>query len=310
MNTNDCLYFLTIAETRSFSKAAEQLYISQPYISRWASNFEKRLGTKLFDRSKYPIRLTENGIIFLEYACKFIELENEVYRNLKVGKNDLNTFSIGTSELTGTYILPIVTTQVLEKYPNIQTKIIEKSSIELEKMVRNDQLNMAFVCFSNYHPELNYDVVYKCRVIMVVPPRNKLYIEDRCNRINIASFNNKDLKGLKFLAPNMTPAINQMSIQYLEDNELSMNNLIEKGTVEQTLKDCINENKIAFVPDVGISYSISGKISNYYYIGEQYSVNVIAVYKQICQEIQDAIKWARELWDNFSCFPKEENDLI
>ena len=117
MNTNDCLYFLTIAETRSFSKAAEQLYISQPYISRWASNFEKRLGTKLFDRSKYPIRLTENGVIFLEYACRFIELENEVYRNLKVGKSDLNTFSIGTSELTGTYILPIVITQVLEKYP-------------------------------------------------------------------------------------------------------------------------------------------------------------------------------------------------
>lgn len=68
MDTRDYQYVLTIAETKSFSRAAEKLFLAQPYLSKFISNLERNLGVRLFDRSKTPLVLTENGRIFAEYA--------------------------------------------------------------------------------------------------------------------------------------------------------------------------------------------------------------------------------------------------
>lgn len=310
MNTKDCLYFITISETRSFSKAAEQLYVSQPYISRWVARLEGQLGVQLFDRSNYPIRLSKHGIIFLGYARKFIELENEAYKHISDGKSASNVLSIGATELTGTYILPIVVTQILKKYPDIQVVMTEKPTHELERRVENGQLDLAFICAPNHHPKIEYEIVSRCRVIMVVPPRNKLYQEDMYNNINPVLFKAKNFKESRFLVSSMTPAINYMAMQYLKSLNLSSVNFIEKGTIEQTLKQCINGNQIAFVPDISISYSITGMIPNYYDIGDQYRVNVAAIYKRKQPEIQDAIQWTHDHWSDISSFPEGGKALV
>lgn len=83
MKKNDFLYVLTIAEYRSFSRAAENLYISQPALSRYISALEADLNVVLFDRSVSPLKLTAEGNIFCSYAKDILRLENELCDALK-----------------------------------------------------------------------------------------------------------------------------------------------------------------------------------------------------------------------------------
>lgn len=68
-------YIIEIAKERSFSKAAEKLYIAQPSLSRYIINLEDKLGVKIFDRSKMPLEITEAGEKLIEYIYKCRELE-------------------------------------------------------------------------------------------------------------------------------------------------------------------------------------------------------------------------------------------
>jgi DNA-binding transcriptional LysR family regulator len=61
-------YFIAVAEEKSFSNAAERLYISQPPLSRQIKQLEKEMGVVLIDRNQRPLKLTEAGILFYEHA--------------------------------------------------------------------------------------------------------------------------------------------------------------------------------------------------------------------------------------------------
>ena len=106
MNEKDYQYTLTVATCKSFSRAAELLYISQPALSRYISTLEKELGATLFDRSTSPIQLTSAGIRFCSYANAILELESAMLHDLK--ENALlsgKPIKVGVPFLTGEYML-------------------------------------------------------------------------------------------------------------------------------------------------------------------------------------------------------------
>ena len=78
MNSQQIEYVLAVEECRSFSKAAKKLFVTQPSLSQYIINTEQKLGFAIFDRSRSPVALTPEGEIFVEYAKRFRELEQEL----------------------------------------------------------------------------------------------------------------------------------------------------------------------------------------------------------------------------------------
>ena len=76
-------YFLTVAKEQSFTKAARQLHITQPTLSRQLAALEEELGTALFDRSGHSITLTEKGILLKRRALEIIDLEDQIVEEFK-----------------------------------------------------------------------------------------------------------------------------------------------------------------------------------------------------------------------------------
>lgn len=80
-------YFLTVAREQSFTKAAEQLNITQPTLSRQLAALEEELGAKLFNRGGHQITLTNEGLLLKRRALEIVDLEDKIVSEFK-GNND------------------------------------------------------------------------------------------------------------------------------------------------------------------------------------------------------------------------------
>ena len=114
-------YFLTVAKEQSFTKAAEQLHITQPTLSRQMAAFEEDLGITLFIRSGKKISLTDEGILLKRRALEILNLEERTLEELK-GKEEVveSTITIGCGEFAAVETLAKICKTYKEKYPLVQ----------------------------------------------------------------------------------------------------------------------------------------------------------------------------------------------
>lgn len=114
-------YILTVAKEQNFTKAAEQLNITQPTLSRQLAALEEELGTALFIRGSRSITLTEAGILLKRRALEIIDLEEKMLDELKV-KDGLieGTITIGCGEFAAVETLAEICKVYRQKYPMVQ----------------------------------------------------------------------------------------------------------------------------------------------------------------------------------------------
>lgn len=92
-------YFLTVAREQSFTKAAEQLHITQPTLSRQMAALEEELGTPLLDRRGHGITLTDQGLLLKRRALEILDLEHRIINEVKEGSTVVEgTVTIGCGE--------------------------------------------------------------------------------------------------------------------------------------------------------------------------------------------------------------------
>lgn len=117
-------YFLTVAKEQSFTKAAEQLHITQPTLSRQLAAFEEELGITLFVRKGKSITLTEEGILLKRRALEILNLEERTLEELK-GTEEVveGTVTFGCGEFTAVETLAKICRGYKEKYPRVQIAI-------------------------------------------------------------------------------------------------------------------------------------------------------------------------------------------
>ena len=114
-------YFLTVAKEQNFTKAAEQLNITQPTLSRQLAAFEEELGTALFIRGSRSITLTEAGILLKRRALEIIDLEEKILDELKVKEGLIEgTITIGCGEFAAVETLAEICKVYKKKYPMAQ----------------------------------------------------------------------------------------------------------------------------------------------------------------------------------------------
>ncbi|MBQ2897737.1 MAG: LysR family transcriptional regulator [Clostridia bacterium] len=125
-------YILTIYEEGGFSKAAKQLYISQPSLSASVKRIEDKLSVPLFDRSTSPISLTEAGQEYIRYALEIRQKEQDFERYLSDYANMIKgPIKIGGSSLFSSFMLPKMIYEFNSAYPLVNFKIVEDNTKNL-----------------------------------------------------------------------------------------------------------------------------------------------------------------------------------
>ena len=182
MNYTYLNVFYTVAKLQNISKAAEELGVTQPAVSRIISNIEKEYHTKLFFRSKTGVSLTRDGQnLFEMIKAPLIELE-KVSNNLSSNKTlDKVTIHIGaTSTALYCYLFKHLEDDIKKIFPNVNFKIYSDSSTKLLNMVSNGSIDFAFITTPYQGREdLETHNVVKLNDILIAPISYKDQIKDK-----------------------------------------------------------------------------------------------------------------------------------
>lgn len=136
-------YVYEVYREKSFTKAAQKLFVSQPSLSATIRRIEKKVGYPIFDRSTKPLRLTECGEKYMQAVEKIFAAENE-FADFVNNWGDLKTGSLvlGGSNLFTSWILPQLMGSFTRKYPLVKLILTEESTTELEKRLLSGEVDL------------------------------------------------------------------------------------------------------------------------------------------------------------------------
>lgn len=174
MNDFRLTVFLAVAKNLSFTKAANELHISQPAISQHIHELERTYNTQLFKRTKNTIVLTVEGEIFLSYAeeihKKYRDLQFEI--NLSTQQNS-GKLTFGASSTIAQYILPEIMAKFMKRFPGIELSLIMGNSDQIETMVYNRKVDFGMVEGYGHKKEFNYTTFAKDELVLITSSKNK-----------------------------------------------------------------------------------------------------------------------------------------
>lgn len=149
MDTQSLKAFVTVADTGSFSEAAETLHITQPAISKRISNLEQRLNHRLFDRIGRKVNLTEAGSALLPQARQILLSIGKAERSVRdLSGNVSGRLSMGISHHIGLHRLPPVLRYFTRAYPDVRLDIDFMDSEQAHAMILHGDLDLAVITLS------------------------------------------------------------------------------------------------------------------------------------------------------------------
>ncbi len=157
MDLKSIQYVLSVAETKSFTQAARQLFISQPALSQYIKKLEASIGVKLFDRDGSAVKLTSAGEVFVQYGHDILAKSSQMLQKIKRMSSDWQSvLRFGMSPFYSKFYLPPIITQFVKSNPNVKLDIVEKISVNLEENVLEGKLDFCFVPELPARAELEY----------------------------------------------------------------------------------------------------------------------------------------------------------
>lgn len=135
-------YIYAVYQEKSFSKAAQKLYVSQPWLSSTVKKVEKELNLQLFDRSTNPISLTEAGEYYIKQVERIIAIEEEMRQHFKeMHESEGTELHIGSSMFFCTYVLPTLLADFQAMYPQVTLTFSEGNSQTLVEKLLEGKLD-------------------------------------------------------------------------------------------------------------------------------------------------------------------------
>ena len=161
-------YFLTIVKERSISRAAEKLYLSQPYLSQYLAKLERELGVTLLDRSRTPLRLTPAGELFHAYLDSQRYLDRQLRSDLQeLQDQERRVLHVGVATWRGSVLLPDILPLFARQYPDVQVVLHESPAPQLEELMADDVTDFCIMHIPADTSELTYEMIMQERVILV-----------------------------------------------------------------------------------------------------------------------------------------------
>lgn len=255
MKLTQLQYFSTVCKYNNFTKAAEELHLSQPALTVAVKELETEFEIPLLKRDKRNVSLTQEGKIFFEKAKNILEQVNSLKDEMSdLGKGNTRV-KFGLPLQLGISLLPLLFIDFYDKYPQIKLDIIEGGAVELLRMVNEEKIDLTVVgqCTDD-QPMLSSKLLYESEFCLCTYPEHPL---SRRRSVNFEEIANEPLIMLsdkffinKTICKKFSEICTQPNIISYTDHVETVKNIVRCGRSSAfLLKEAFtNEKDIIAIP--------------------------------------------------------------
>lgn len=178
--------FREVARVKSMSKAAENLYISQPTISQKIQEIESYYHIQLFQRHSRTLVISEEGIIFLEHTNKILD-ELDTIENIFFHKDDKITIKFGSTLTVANTVTAQMLKRIEEKHPEIHFQVYVDNTQSIEEKLITNELDIAIVEGDIHSDTIIHEPIIHDQLVLVCSKEHPLA---KCDIIDISSLQN------------------------------------------------------------------------------------------------------------------------
>lgn len=235
--------FHKVAKRLNFTKAADELFITQPAVSKHIQEIESYLKIKLFERNGSKIKLTQAGIILLYHTEKLFE----IYRDLEF---ELNTVTqkfngklrIGASTTIAQYVLPQILARFHEKFDHLKVSLVANNTEQIEIALQNNEIDLGVIEGKSKKSYLKYTQFVKDEIVLVANSNNPF---SKKQNITI-----DELKSIPLLFREQGSGTLEVIAHYLKPLGIKISDLnieMQLGSTESIKNYILNSNCMAFL---------------------------------------------------------------
>ena len=235
--------FYTVASRLSFTKAATELFITQPAISKHIQELEEQYKIKLFDRNGSKISLTNAGEVLLKHTNNIFEIYREIDFDMSSLINEhTGLLRIGASTTISQYILPPLLARFHQKMENIKVNLLNGNTEQIENALLNKEIEIGIVEGQSKKKSIKYTQFLKDELVLVCKSSHAL--------VNKDEFTAADLKKMNFLVREQGSGTLEVIGYALKSLELKFSDLnieMQLGSTESIKSYLLNSDCVAFM---------------------------------------------------------------
>ena len=252
MDVRDLQVFLSVAKHLNYTRAAEEVNLSQPSVSVRMRQLERDLGSKLFEQLGKKVALTEAGQLLIPYATRVIAILEDVRHAVGELKGlERGSLRIGASTTPGMYLVPQTIAHFKHRYPRVEVHLAVRDTRQIEEGVIQNEFDFGFVGGHLAGDEVDVFPWLTDQIVLVVAPKHPLTQKK--------SVKPRDLRKEKFIIRERGSATRAAIFTHLQKHDLEMDTIMEMENPESVKKAVQSGLGIAFISKFAVETELKAK---------------------------------------------------
>jgi len=249
MDLNQLEVLVAVAQQRSFSRAAESLYRTQPAVSQAVRRLEAEVGEPLFDRSSKDGTLTAEGRVLYDFALQMLNLRHNAHAAVKELKDlQRGKLSISANEYTVNYLLPIIP-EFRARHPHIKIEVKRSLASRIPSDILGRETEIGIISFKPGDSALASVAVLRDELALIVPLDHPLATK------GVVSV--KELGAESFIAHNVRSPYRDSVIRTFEKLKTPLNISMEMPTLEAIKRLVELGQGVALIPRLAVQSEVA-----------------------------------------------------
>lgn len=242
--------FCDLAETESFTKAAQINHVTQSAVSQQMSSLERQFKSLLIERSKKKFRLTREGQVLYDYSKQIIQTYDSLYSRLQEIKDIVSgTIRVATIYSIGLHDLPPYLKKFLKAYPTVNVHVEYRRSNQVYEDVLGNVVDLGLVAYPARDAKLEIVPLRKDMMVLICHPQHPLA---RAKGVKL-----KDIAGQKFIGFEPDIPTRRAIDKILKENSVAVQHVMEFDNIETVKRAVEIDAGIAIVPHGTITQEVS-----------------------------------------------------
>jgi LysR family transcriptional regulator, transcriptional activator of the cysJI operon len=242
--------FCDLAETESFTKAAQINQITQSAVSQQISSLERQFKSLLIERSKKKFRLTREGQVLYEFSKQIIQTYDSLHNRLQEIKDIISgTIRVATIYSIGLHDLPPYIKKYLKTYPTVKVHVEYRRSNQVYEDVLGNVVDLGLVAYPVRDPKLEIVSLRRDKMVLICHPQNPLA---KAKSIKLSS-----ISGQKFIGFEPDIPTRKAIDKILKDHNVQVQHVMEFDNIETVKRAVEIEAGLSIVPQATVVQEVA-----------------------------------------------------